>query len=644
MTTSERFKRLICVFLSAVIATSLAMSSSGDQPYAVSKIPDSFREKAGAVVRLMQKTFTVKNERRAVETFKYVVTVFRKEDRDNGVLQIPYDKFTEVEALEGAIYGADGMKIRELEKSDTKDFPAFVAYSLFDDVRVREANLYYDQYPYTVEFTYELSYDGYLTWPTWYSRLSRDPVQVSTFSVTVPGDSTLRWWCSRDSIVPTTRKESKNTYEWSIADQRKIEREAIDNNLEDCSLVVRIAPSEFTIGGTSGDMRNWKDFGRWGFSLYRGRDQLSQETVADIQSLVQPSDEPKEKIRKLYEYMQARTRYVSVQLGIGGWQPFDASYVHERGYGDCKALSNYTIALLKVVGITAYPVLVRSGDYRITLIPGFPSNQFNHVVVCVPLPQDTVWLECTSQSIPMGHLGNDTENRSGLILTPDGGSLIRMPSSSPIDNAQIRSALIVLDFFGDAKGKEVVSWHGDQQDRIRQGLEDESPDGRLLWAIRSLVHPNVKLNGYTIDGLAKHQATVSMSAEFSVPRFASASEARLFFSPNVMERRSWVPPELSRRLTPMFFEYPYLDVDSILYILPSGFKTEDVPLPVELQSSFGTFSEKSVMRGDTAIQFVRRLEIRKYSVPASGYGEYRKFFNDIVRTDRGQVVLVKKPN
>ena len=644
MKISLKSKGWIFVFLSAVIATNLAKSSSDDQQYAASKIPDSFRENASAVVRLMQRTFTVKNERRAVETFRYVVTVFRKEGRDNGVLEIPYDKFTEVDGLEGAIYGADGTKIRELEKSDTKDRAAFVEYSLFDDVRIREANLYYNEYPYTVEFSYELLYDGYLSWPTWYSRLSRDPVQMSTFSVTVPGDTSLRWWCSRDSIVPRITKESKKTYEWSVAEQRKIEREAIDNDLEDCSLVVRIAPSEFEFGGTSGDMRSWRDFSRWCFSLYKGRDRLSQETVRDIQSLVQPSDEPKEKIRKLYEYMQARTRYVSVQLGIGGWQPFDALYVQERGYGDCKALSNYMIALLKTVGITAYPVLVRSGDYRITLIPEFPSDQFNHVVVCVPLPQDTVWLECTNQTIPMGHLGNDTENRSGLILTPDGGSLIRMPSSSPMDNAQDRSVFITLDFLGDAKGKEVISWHGDQQDRVRDALEDETPDGRLLWAIRSLAHPNVKVNGYTISGLEVHQPVVSMSAEFSIPRFASASETRLFFLPNVMERRSWVPPDLSQRLTPIFFEYPYLDVDSILYVLPTGFKTEATPLPVELKSPFGTFSEKSVVLGDTAIKFVRRLEIREYNLPASGYGEYRKFFYDVVHADRGQVVLVKKPN
>jgi len=82
--------------------------------------------------------------------------------------------------------------------------------------------------------------------------------------------------------------------------------------------------------------------------------------------------------------MQDHTRYISIQLGIGGWQPFDAAFVQEHGYGDCKALSNYMVALLKTAGITAYSVLIRPGDYRYTFNESFPSNQFTHVIVCVP--------------------------------------------------------------------------------------------------------------------------------------------------------------------------------------------------------------------------------------------------------------------
>ena len=63
--------------------------------------------------------------------------------------------------------------------------------------------------------------------------------------------------------------------------------------------------------------------------------------------------------------MQSRTRYASIQLGIGGYKPAPAMEVSEKGYGDCKGLTNYMSALLKEAGITSYYTWVKSGANRI---------------------------------------------------------------------------------------------------------------------------------------------------------------------------------------------------------------------------------------------------------------------------------------
>jgi len=52
---------------------------------------------------------------------------------------------------------------------------------------------------------------------------------------------------------------------------------------------------------------------------------------------------------------------VSIQIGIGGWQPFDASTVQRLSYGDCKALANYMKTLLEAVGLSANYCLVNAG-------------------------------------------------------------------------------------------------------------------------------------------------------------------------------------------------------------------------------------------------------------------------------------------
>src|SRR5690606_2173354 len=125
---------------------------------------------------------------------------------------------------------------------------------------------------------------------------------------------------------------------------------------------IMVSPSLFEAESYTGSMSSWNDFGIFMNMLYQGRDELTPIMKANVGELTANAKTDREKIDALYRYMQKNMRYVSVQLGIGGWQPFDAKYVEANKYGDCKALSNFMKALLKEVGIPAYPVLIYNGE------------------------------------------------------------------------------------------------------------------------------------------------------------------------------------------------------------------------------------------------------------------------------------------
>jgi len=144
-------------------------------------------------------------------------------------------------------------------------------------------------------------------------------------------------------------------------------------------------------------------------------------------------------------------RYVSLQFGIGGYKPFTVKYVDEKKYGDCKALSNYMRYLLDVADIKSYPVLINAGYNAEPLDPTFPKTSFNHVILCVPDKADTVWLESTSNDNKAGFLGSFTEDRLGLLLTENGGSIIKTPASRYKNNLLSSYSEIFLDEKGGAK-------------------------------------------------------------------------------------------------------------------------------------------------------------------------------------------------
>jgi len=152
-----------------------------------------------------------------------------------------------------------------------------------------------------------------------------------------------------------------------------------------------------------GQLTSWQSYGKWQHDLNADVCTLSADRAAEIKKLTANLPGDKEKVKYLYEYLQHNVRYVNIKLGIGGLKPLSATFVDQKKYGDCKALSNYMVALLKSVNIPAYYAIVKAGDNEEPADPAFPADPFNHIIVCVPLKGDTTWLECTNNTQPFGN-------------------------------------------------------------------------------------------------------------------------------------------------------------------------------------------------------------------------------------------------
>ncbi len=615
---------------------------AGDGEYAVFKIPQSLMKNANAVIRLREELTELQKEDKMYKKEHYVITILNEEgDRFSGMFEY-YDRFSEIKSIEGTLYDALGIRIKSLKNKDIEDGSASSGSNLADDNRYKKHNFYYRVYPYTIEYTIESVKKETMFFSPWYPvYTSLIAVQKSRFVVNVPSSYLLRYKSFNYSVEPEVKDAgSRKIYTWSLENHEAVQREFAAPSWRRITPVVLFAPSEFVIEDYRGTMKDWKEFGKFQLSLNKGRDQLPDEIKTKVAELTRNTGSTEEKITRLYQFLQNNTRYISIQLGIGGWRPLEASFVAGKLYGDCKALSNYMYALLKEAGIRSHYTLIRAGEGEDDLELDFPSRQFNHAILCVPMEKDTMWLECTSQTVAPGYMGGFTGNRHALLITEEGGVVAATPRYGMNDNTQVRRIKAELSVDATLQIHANTVYSCLQQDDLQMLINTLSKD-----KVKEELHEKLDFATYEVERFAykenkSRRPSIEEQLDISVSNYATITGKRLFIIPNIMTRHG-------RRLTPsenrkyeVELDTEYRDTDSVEIIIPAGYTAESMPQDVVLDTRFGRY-RSSVKIDGNRILYQRTMEHFAGRFPAGDYAELVKFYDAMYKADRAKIVLVK---
>jgi transglutaminase-like putative cysteine protease len=609
--------------------------------FAVTPATLDFAGDAPAVTRTYESRFVVQAPGRAREHVRLVTTALAPGGREAaGRIAVHHDAFRHVRELSGVLRDASGRTVRRLGRSDVADVPASTE-SFFDDLRLRVAELYGPTYPFTVEWTYEVEHTGILGWPTWYPQRAGLPLEHSAFQVEVPADMPVRHRSEHLRAEPSvTSSGGRTTYAWEVVRVAGFVPEPLGPAWQAHAGALYVGTSRFEIGGAAGAMESWSGFGAWYRDLSAGRTELPQAARAEVARLVAGVEDDRERARLVYDYLQRTTRYVSVQLGLGGWQPAPAADTFQRRYGDCKALTTYLIALLGEAGIRAYPALIRAGRDARHIDSTFTTNVFNHVVVRAELSDGPLWLEATSPTAAFGHLGSFTSDRLALLVSDAGGRLVRTPAARPADNRTVRSADVRLDDNGGAIIAGTWDLAGDPRDAAVSALAGRPPREREAWALSAIPISGVRLVRFGGGPDARPGPAVRLEAEFTAPRFAARAGSRLLIDPNVLGLPRPAPAAVEARSQPVHLGPPSLEVDSVRISIPAGYALEAAPAARSLETSFGRY-ERSISVSDGELIYARRLELDGARLPAEDYESVRTFLASVARWDTERVALAR---
>jgi transglutaminase-like putative cysteine protease len=179
----------------------------------------------------------------------------------------------------------------------------------------------------------------------------------------------------------------------------------------------------------------WDQVAGWYAGLAKGRAEMTSDLELKLASAVSAARTRDDSLRALYRWVSQDVRYVSIALGMGGYQPRPAADVVKSGFGDCKDKATLLLAFLGRLHVDAYPVLLFAGAHHRTEFPPPSIEAFNHVIVAIADPGGYHYVDPTAEWVPFDELPAEDQWHFAVVVHPDGhGEPVVIPMAPPASN------------------------------------------------------------------------------------------------------------------------------------------------------------------------------------------------------------------
>ncbi|PPK97056.1 uncharacterized protein DUF3858 [Nonlabens xylanidelens] len=635
-------KKLLLLFVFC-LSISHTLKAQDIEYQSSQNIPAELLKNANAVIRKNNISIVIKDFDDVEVTTDRVVTVLNKKGLSDINAAESYDEDTKVDEIEATIYDAVGNKVVRIKEKDFKDVSAVSNGTLYSDNRVKYLDYTPRDYPFTIHFTSTVEYSTTAFLPSWvpleYFYVS---TQSSNYQVINNSGIEVKFKESHLDDYAITKNGNLN---YTATNLTALVPQAYSPGFDTYGPIVKIAMKEFNMKGVAGVNNDWKDFGKWmNDELLSDVGELPKEVIDEVKTLTKDAKSQREKAKIVYEFMQERSRYISVQVGIGGWKPIDAMSVHNVAYGDCKGLSNYTKALLNEVGIESHHAIIY-GDSNIRSVDkSFSSTQGNHMILYVPQLDDekNIWLECTSKTNPFGYIAGWTDDRDALVVSDAGGEILHTTVYETKGNLQKSKAQVKLKADGSltATIKQEVNGY---QYFFKDKLDNYSNKEVISYYNNYWNH----LNGISIIDHKfinnKDAVVYSEELELNVNKYSSKAGDLILFQPVVFNRNTNVPKKVQDRKLGFEIDRGYIDKDHYIIEIPMEYQIDVLPKIIDIENKFGKYSLKVELTKDGIVQVKRELKMNKGKFSAADYEAYRSFRKKISKADQSKgVIKIKK--
>ena len=659
--TRRRSHRLarITLFLALGVLSMAPRSAAGDAPswmHALTGVTlPSYDEKTNAVQLFSDTSVTVLSADKIKTRVREAYKILRPDGRSRGTVGIYFNRERKINYLRGWCIPAQG-KDFEVKEKDAADVSAPIeGGELVSDVRYRFLQIPAPDPGNIIGYEYETEEQPFWLQDVWRFQESV-PVREAHYSLHYPAGWEFKSsWLSYPEVKAV---ENGPSAEWVVSDVKGIRSEPDMppfNGVAGQMIVSFIPPGGST---RTNNFVNWQNMGSWYAGLYTTQLAVSDQIKQEVARLVAGNASTLAKMQAIARFAQHDVRYVAIELGIGGWQPHPAADVYTHRYGDCKDKATLMAAMLHEIGIDSYHVVINAK--RGSVGPDTPAYQaFNHVILAVKLPDDVkdpsliavvqhprlgriLFFDPTNEFTPFGEIGGYLQSNYGLLVTPQGGELFKLPQQPASMNSIQRTGHLTIDLSGTLQGNVEEVRLGDRAASERARLRSVNNEAERIKPIENVLAGSLSsfhIVKASVANLARTDQPFGFSYSFLSDNYAKSAGGLMLVRPRVVGTKSSAILETKEpRKFPLEFDGPSLDTDTFDIALPAGYEVDDVPPPMDADFSFGSYHSRTEARGQT-LHYSRTVEIRELSVPLSKMDDLKKFYRIIATDERNTAVL-----
>ena len=626
----------------ALIAFFFSFIIQAQENYSLADVPLELKKNANSV--LLDEKVEVDVSENGKLTYSYfgARAVLNKRGDKAVSNRVYYDKGSHVGKLEAYVYDAFGNELEHFRKKDYYDVSASDGISIYNDDRMYYLDYTPTTYPYIIVINFEYKSNSTAFVPGWspvgwYARSTKK----STYKIKFDPNNKPRIKSENIEGFDISITENSNEYVCTANNINAIVYEDLSAPFNKKAPKAFFSLNNFTLKGVSGNAKNWKEYGNWMQNrLLNNVSELPESTIVEIKNLVRNETSNEAKARIVYHYVQEKVRYISVQIGIGGWKPMLASDVDMLSYGDCKALTNYTKALLDAVDVPSYYTILYAGSNKKDINKEFSGLQGNHAILGIPDGKEITWLECTSQDSPFGFLGDFTDDRDVLIVTPEGGKIVHTKNYSYEENLEETFVEVNINRKGGAKASyKSISrglQYGDKYRFENEKQEDIDKIYKNKWDA---------INGYTIDSLKltnnREEILFIEDIKIDIPTYCISVGEDILVNVNLFNQNNNIPTRIKDREYDLDISRGFEDRNTINITIPQGYKIGDLPEDTLIENKFGTYVVNYKLVSENKLEYKRNLIIKKGTFPKEEYKNYRSFRRKISKLDKTKIIVIK---